>query len=193
MVFNRITLAFPGNTEALFLEKYFSDSIIRFRVAFVLVTVLYALFGYLDLLIVPASAEMFHAIRYYFVVPLFSAVFFLSFTRYFSKIWQELLLICFIVGGSGISIMTMLEPENYSYYAGIMLTFSAGYFSLNCVSFMQRLQAGRHCCFLTWEICFLPILPVSFSSATISFLSALTWSVCLQPTTLNITPAGIFI
>jgi signal transduction histidine kinase len=128
MVFNKITLAFPGNTEALFLEKYFTDSIIHFRVAFVLVTVLYALFGYLDLLIVPASAESFHIIRYYFVVPLLSAVFFLSFTRYFSKIWQELLLICFIAGGSGISIMTMLEPENYSYYAGMMLIFSAGYF-----------------------------------------------------------------
>lgn len=128
MVFNRITLAFPGNTETLFREKYFSDSIIHLRIAFVLVTILYASFGYLDLLLVPGSAEMFHTIRYFFVVPLLSAVFFLSFTRYFSKIWQELLLICSIVGGGGISIMTMIEPENYSYYTGMMLVFSASYF-----------------------------------------------------------------
>jgi signal transduction histidine kinase len=32
------------------------------------------------------------------------------------------------VGGIGICIMTMLAPENYAYYAGIMLVFSAGYF-----------------------------------------------------------------
>jgi signal transduction histidine kinase len=128
MVFNKVTLAFPGKTEILFLKKYFSDSIIQFRIAFLIVTVLYASFGYLDLLIVPASAELFHIIRYYFVVPLLSVVLFLSFTRFFWKIWQELLLFCFIVAGSGISIMTMLEPENYSYYAGMMLVFSAGYF-----------------------------------------------------------------
>lgn len=128
MVFNRITLAFPENTETLFKEKYFSDSINHFRIAFVFLTIIYASFGYLDLLIVPASAEMFHTIRYYFIVPLLLAVFFLSFTRYFRKIWQELLLICFVAGGTGISVMTMLEPENYSYYAGMMLVFSAGYF-----------------------------------------------------------------
>jgi signal transduction histidine kinase/CheY-like chemotaxis protein len=32
------------------------------------------------------------------------------------------------VGGSGISIMTILVPYNYTYYAGLMLVFFAGYF-----------------------------------------------------------------
>jgi signal transduction histidine kinase/CheY-like chemotaxis protein len=125
---NKITLAFPDKNEALFRKKYFSDSIIPFRIAFLLVTILYAGFGYLDSLIVPEYADRFFMIRYYIVVPFLSFVFLLSFTKIFQKIWQSLLLISFIISGVGIIIMTMLVPDNYAYYAGMMLVYSAGYF-----------------------------------------------------------------
>ncbi len=141
MVFNKITLAFPEKDEILFRKKYFSDSIIQFRIAFLLVTVLYAAFGYLDIKVVPEFAELFHVIRFYFVVPLLSLVFLLSFTGLFRKIWQLLLFICFIVSGAGISVMTTLVPENYSYYAGMMLIFSAGYFFIK-LRFLLATIAG---------------------------------------------------
>ena len=139
MVFNKATLSFPAKQEILFLKKYFSDSIIQFRVAFLLVTILYASFGYLDSRIVPQFANLFQIIRYFFVVPLLTTVLLLSFTNFFWKIWQELLFISFIVAGGGISIMTMLVPENYSYYAGMMLIFSAGYFFIKLRFFLATI------------------------------------------------------
>ncbi len=128
MNYNKITLAFSEVDEQLFLKKYFSDSIFQFRVAFILVIILYGSFGYLDSRIIPEYSAAFHAIRFLFVIPILLIVFFLSFTRLFQKVWQVLLLISFIIGGFGISIMTMFAPENYAYYAGMMLVFSAGYF-----------------------------------------------------------------
>ena len=34
MGFNRVTLTFPDKNETLFEKKYFSDSVIQFRIAF---------------------------------------------------------------------------------------------------------------------------------------------------------------
>ena len=139
MIYNKITLAFPEREERLFLKKYFFDSLIQVRVSFALVTFLYGIFGYLDSIMVPEYAKTFHAIRYLFVVPVLSIVFLLSFTKVFQKIWQVLLLVSFIIGGLGISIMTMLVPENYTYYAGMMLIFSAGYFFIKLRFFLATI------------------------------------------------------
>jgi signal transduction histidine kinase len=128
MIYNKITLAFSETEEKLFLEKYFFDSLFQVRVSFVLVTFLYGIFGILDSLMFPDYAKLFHIIRYLFVVPVLIIVFVLSFTNVFRKIWQGLLFFSLILGGSGISFMIMLVPENYAYYAGMMLIFSAGYF-----------------------------------------------------------------
>ena len=128
MNYNKITLAFSEVDEQLFLKKYFSDSVFQFRVAFILVIFLYGSFGYLDSQVIPEYATAFHAIRFLFVIPILLIVFLLSFTKLFQKIWQALLLISVIAGGFGISIMTMFAPENYTYYAGMVLVFSASYF-----------------------------------------------------------------
>jgi signal transduction histidine kinase len=139
MNFNKITLAFSEVDERLFLKKYFSDSIFQFRVAFILVIFLYGAFGYLDSRVIPEYATAFHAIRFLFVIPILIIVFLLSFTRVFQKVWQTLLLISVIAGGFGISIMTMFAPENYTYYAGMMLVFSAGYFFIKLRFFLATI------------------------------------------------------
>ncbi len=139
MNYNKITLAFSEVNEHLFLKKYFSDSIFQFRVAFILVIILYGSFGYLDSQVIPEYATAFHAIRFLFVIPIFLVVFLLSFTKLFQKIWQALLLISFVAGGFGISIMTMFAPENYTYYAGMMLVFSAGYFFIKLRFFLATI------------------------------------------------------
>lgn len=128
MNFNKITLAFSEADEHLFLKKYLFDSIFQFRVAFILCIILYGAFGFLDSRVIPEYETTFHAIRFLFVIPILLIVFLLSFTSLFQKVWQMLLLISFIAGGFGISIMTMFAPDNYAYYAGMMLVFSAGYF-----------------------------------------------------------------
>jgi len=139
MNYNKITLAFSEVDEQFFLKKYFSDSIFQFRVAFILVIILYGSFGYLDSQVIPEYATAFHAIRFLFVIPIFLVVFLLSFTKLFQKIWQALLLISFVAGGFGISIMTMFAPENYTYYAGMMLVFSAGYFFIKLRFFLATI------------------------------------------------------
>ena len=128
MEYNKLTLSFPEKEERLFLEAYYHDSLLQVRISFILVTILYALFGFLDSIMFPEHERVFHLIRYVFVVPLLSLVFLLSFSRLFQKIWQPLLFISLIAGGSGIGIMVMMVPKNYEYYAGMMLIFSAGYY-----------------------------------------------------------------
>ncbi len=136
MVYNKITLSFSEKDEELFQKTYYSNSIFQFRVAFLLLAFLYGIFGYLDLKIIPEYVHLFHLIRFGIVIPILSLVLILSITKIFPKIWQVLLLISFIAGGSGISIMTMLVPDNYAYYAGLMLVFSAGYFFIKLRFFL---------------------------------------------------------
>jgi signal transduction histidine kinase/CheY-like chemotaxis protein len=139
MIYNKITLAFPEKEERFFRKEYFFDSIFQFRISFVLVIILYGAFGYLDLRMIPEYANTFLVIRYLFVIPILTIVFLLSFTKLFRRVWQVLLLISFISGGFGISIMTMLVPENYAYYAGMMLIFSAGYFFIKLRFFLASI------------------------------------------------------
>ena len=158
MNYNKITLAFSEVDEQLFLKKYFSDSIFQFRAAFILLTILYGGFGFLDSRIIPEHAPTFLAIRFLFVIPILLIVFILSFTQWFHKVWQPLLLVCVIVGGFGISIMTMLAPETYTYYAGLMLVFSASYFFIKLRFFLATI-AG-------WSILVLYNLGAIFFSHT---------------------------
>ncbi|MCK9452004.1 MAG: ATP-binding protein [Bacteroidales bacterium] len=139
MKLNKVTLAFPEKFEQLFLERYYAESVFQFRLSFVLVMLLYGIFGYLDTYLEPVFTRIFFIIRYVFVIPILLIVFLLSFTRFFKKIWQGLLFVSFIAGGTGISIMTMLVPENIAYYGGLMLIFSAGYFFIRLRFFLASL------------------------------------------------------
>jgi len=139
MNLNKITLSFRGSDEPKFRAQYFNDSLKQFRIAFILVTILYAAFGYIDVKIIPEYARLFHIIRYAFVIPVFMAVLILSFTPVFRRIWQLLTHLSMIVGGTGICIMTMLVPDNYTYYLGTMLVFSAGYFFIRLRFYLATL------------------------------------------------------
>ena len=139
MEFNKITLAFSELDERLFLKRYYIESILQFRIAYILVIILYSSFGYLDTQIVPEYSSLFLTIRFFFVVPIISIVLLLSFTKFFQKIWQTLLFISFIVGGLGISIMTIYAPDNYTYYGGMMLVFFAGYFLIKLRFFLATI------------------------------------------------------
>jgi len=130
MIYNKVTLAFPEEKEKLFRKNYFKESIVQVRVSFVLVSFLYGIFGYLDTIMFPEYANTFHIIRYAIVLPVFFMVIILSYTKIFSKIWQEALFVSTLVGGCGIIVMILLVPDNYAYYAGMMLIFSAAYFIL---------------------------------------------------------------
>jgi len=139
MTYNSITLNLPGKEEAMFREKYFIDSLFQFRLAFVLIIFLYSIFGYLDARLFPEYTRLLYIIRFGVVIPLFAVMLILSYTRLFQKIWQPLLLISLLAGGTGISLMTMLVPENYFYNAGLLLVFSAGYFFVKLRFFLATI------------------------------------------------------
>ncbi|MDY0077994.1 MAG: response regulator [Bacteroidales bacterium] len=139
MQLNKLTLAFPQKFEKIFLKQYYLDSVFQFRIAFILVMLLYGIFGYLDTYLNPKFTVVFFVIRYLIVIPILGTVFLLSFSKIFQQIWQGLLFLSFIVAGTGISVMTMLVPENYAYYGGLMLIFTAGYFFIKLRFFLATL------------------------------------------------------
>ncbi len=128
MNLNPVTLGFQDSREKGFLDRYFHNSLLQVRVAFLLVALLYGVFGFLDSLMVPEMKNTFYVIRFGIIVPVLLGVFILSFFPVFKQVWQPILLISFIVAGVGISLMLIIVPENYAYYGGMMLIFSAGYF-----------------------------------------------------------------
>jgi len=129
MNINKITLNFFNkNIEAKFRQDYFENSLIPFRISFITVTILYAAFGYLDLITSEEFIKEFHIIRFLIVLPLFLVVFLFSFHKYFKNIWQTLLSISFVVSGSGIIYMLLRNPNNLYYYGGMFLVIMAAYF-----------------------------------------------------------------
>ncbi|MBN2638110.1 MAG: response regulator [Bacteroidales bacterium] len=141
MVINPYLISFKDDNEKIFRERYFNDSLSQFRLSFIVVSILYAAFSFLDSLIINEYKTLFHFIRFAIVVPLLALVFLLSYCKCFKNVWQQLIFVCYIVGGLGITIMIIKAPENYIYYAGMMLIFAAGYFFIT-LRFIMATLAG---------------------------------------------------
>ncbi len=141
MLLNPYTLSFPKRHERTFRDKYFADSLWQFRLAFFLVALLYAAFGFLDTIIVSEYRKEFFFIRFVVAVPVLTSVIILSYFSFFRKIWQLLLFFSFVLGGVGIIIMLALAPGNYAYYGGLMLVIFAGYFFIK-LRFLMASIAG---------------------------------------------------
>ena len=128
MGLNRLTLAFPGIQEKQYQLVFFRESLQFFRLAFILLAAMYSIFAILDILVIYEYRNLFLLIRFGIVVPLMCTVFLLSFSNSFIRYWQWLTALIFVVGGTGITVMNVLVPDNLVYYAGLMLVFAAGYF-----------------------------------------------------------------
>lgn len=138
-----VTLLFADQpeTESNFRKQYFRDSLPQFRFAFLLLTILYAGFSIVDYLYIPDRLTTFLLIRFGIVLPLMAGTLFFSYSNLFEKVWQGLLTLCYVVSGAGISYMLILEPENFTYYGGLMLVFAAGYFFIQ-LRFLYASIAG---------------------------------------------------
>jgi len=101
------------------------------QAAYLIFTLLYALFSVTDYILVPQWFSLFFAIRFYIVIPVLVLTVILTFHPNYYRWEQALLLAGFIIGGMGIAIMLVLEPSNIIYYGGLFLVFTAGYFMLH--------------------------------------------------------------
>jgi len=126
LLYNRFTLAFTGewaHLEPEFLAHHHQEVLIRTRVATLVATFFYGIFGILDAVVIPEMAHIFWIIRYGVVIPVALGVLALTFTRYYRALSQQALFFMLLVGGLGIELMILLAdpPAKYSYYAGIIL------------------------------------------------------------------------
>jgi signal transduction histidine kinase len=122
-------LRFTGDLEAEFIDYHVEHSLPFARLALILAVVLYALFGILDVFIVPGEAKWIWVIRYAVFCPAALAVLRLTFTRRFRPVMQPVLSGIAILGGLGIVAMIAIAPPaaGYLYYAGLLLVIPWAY------------------------------------------------------------------
>jgi len=101
------------------------------RIAFMLFSLLYALFSFTDYILVPQWFSLFFAIRFFIVIPTLLITILLTYHPNYYKWKQPLLLFNYFIGGMGICTMLILEPLNIIYYGGLFLIFTSGYFMLH--------------------------------------------------------------
>ena len=136
-----LSLAFRDDHERNYLNRYFVSSLVQVRVMLFLVSGLYGAFYLLDIIMVPGYKDAFFLIRFVIVIPFMAIIFLFSFFKVFKQVWQLALFITFVIGGSGISIMLVMAPENQTYYGGIMLVLITGYFFAK-IRFLMAALAG---------------------------------------------------
>jgi signal transduction histidine kinase len=123
---NRITLSFPDEREIQYREHFFSQSFKTTRVAYVILALLYAFFGYLDSVLAKEFFDLFIIIRIVVVSVLFS-VFVLSYSRWFRQYWQSIIFASYFLGAVGIILMLIAMPHVVIYSSGLILVFLAGF------------------------------------------------------------------
>ncbi|GEM_PF-2007102 len=116
--------------EKNYIDYKFEQGVGQLRVYFIVFGILYGIFGYLDYLLIDEFLGIFLFIRFGIVIPLFIIFIALTYHPIFSRIKQQLLLLVFIIAGSGISFMMILYPNNFSYYGGMFMIIFSGYFLL---------------------------------------------------------------
>lgn len=122
---NRITLNFPDEREKEYREYYYVQSFKTTRVAYLILALIYAFFGYLDSIVATEYFQLFVTIRI-IVVVLLLLVFIYSYSNKFKKYWQTLIFITYFIGAVGIIIMLVMVPEVVVYSSGLILVFLAG-------------------------------------------------------------------
>jgi signal transduction histidine kinase/ActR/RegA family two-component response regulator len=130
---NPLTLAFSGDIqqyEKAFRDDYFEHSLKPMRFSLVLSVFFFAIFAFLDALLLPELKNMFWIIRFGIISPLLTAVIVFSFTPAFKKVMQPVLAALMYITGLSIIVMTIFAANkagNYTYYAGLFLIFIIGY------------------------------------------------------------------
>jgi putative nucleotidyltransferase with HDIG domain len=132
MKLHPLTLKFTGESAHLeepFLKDYYKSSLFHIRMFMILGGILYAAFGVLDALLMPQQMYAIWFIRLIVIGPALILVLLISFTNIFEKYIQPVLAFAYILAGGGIVCMIVIAPPpvSYSYYAGLMLTFTWGY------------------------------------------------------------------
>jgi PAS domain S-box-containing protein len=129
MLIDKLRLRFPDDLERDFREDYFAKSLSQLRFGILLGAILYALFGFLDLLIFPEVRYQTWFIRYVVVIPSCIALLLFSRSSQFKKYIQISVFVVVLVSGAGIIAMMVIvqSPVNYFHFAGLLLIIMYSY------------------------------------------------------------------
>jgi len=127
------TLKFEKNLEKKFREEYFSSMIAHLRYSIFISIFFYAVFGFLDRILIPELLKPFFIIRFLIVIPIALSIYVLSYFKVFRKLAMASLCFLVVAAGYGILFMIYLAGDSQSslilttYYTGLVLVFIFGY------------------------------------------------------------------
>ena len=132
MKLHPLTLKFTGESSKLeesFLKDYYKISLSQIRLFLILGAVLYAAFGILDALLMPAEETVMWIIRFIVIGPGLVGVLLVSYSELFERYMQAVLAFSYTLAGTCIICMIIAAPPqvSYFYYAGFILVFMWGY------------------------------------------------------------------
>jgi diguanylate cyclase (GGDEF)-like protein len=119
-----VTLRFRDRIlEDLFQQDFYEKTISQLRWNVLLGAFLYGVLGIIDYLIIPNLRQEAWFIRYAVVCPTVVSVFLLTFTRFFQKLMQPLLIFGGLVASAGAVGLSVISPApaTYLYYTGLLL------------------------------------------------------------------------
>ena len=143
MNLNPVTLKFQDWIEKDFLKDYCKNSLGLVRISLLAGIILYSLFGFLDVRLVPEKKTVLWFIRFAVVLPCLTAVILLTYWSKFQSIFQISVAAAMAIAGVAINIMIALisPPVSFTYYVGLILVFIWGY-SFTRVRFIWATAAG---------------------------------------------------
>ncbi len=100
----------------------------QIRLTFFVSAILYALFAFLDHLLIGEYLPAFLVIRFAIVIPLLIVFIAWTYHASFINVAQPLIVLCYVAAGTGIAFMLIVVPDNFSYYGGFFMVISLGYF-----------------------------------------------------------------
>jgi hypothetical protein len=121
---NPVTLLFRDSATRLsFHRDFFRKTISQLRLNILLGAALYGILGIIDHLVNPGMQQNAWIIRYGIVCPVIISIYLLTFTRFFRKLMQPLLVFGGFVasGGAIVLILTSPKPVIYLYFTGLLL------------------------------------------------------------------------
>ena len=126
---NKYSLRFPEDLEQIYEEESFHNSLKQLRINILVVMLIYALFGILDVLVTPDVKYQAWFIRYAIVIPLAFAVILFSFSPHFKRFQQITISAITLIGGGGLIALIVLTHTSapYFHFAGLLLVFMTTY------------------------------------------------------------------
>ncbi len=126
---NQYSLRFPDELEQIYQEESFHNSLKQLRINILVVTLIYAFFGILDVLVTPEVKCQAWFIRFAIVIPFALGVILFSFSRHFKRFQQLTVSALSVVGGGGLVALIVLTNTiaPYFHFAGLLLVFMTIY------------------------------------------------------------------